>query len=194
MWRNNLDIKAVSFFLDCIHCAMFSCNFFLIVQGRIQDFWLGGSIWSIYLTFLKIPHDYEIIWNQRGVRANPLNPLWIRHCSLNGSRSDHMISIFGSNVLLPVKWRLTIGVFCVTIPAKLEWFWGNRRSPSKRSDSKPVAQEGNNCSPEDQLAQGINIIRNSKRPLVELLKLLELKSKPVSAQQKRPIRKYFGTQ
>ena len=50
---------------------------------------------------------------------------------------------------------------------------------------KQVAQEGNNRSPEEQLpvAQGINIIRNSKRPLVELLKLLELelKSKPVSA-------------
>ena len=46
-----------------------------------------------------------------------------------------------------------------------------------------VAQEGNNRSPEEQLAQGINIIWNSKRPLVELLKLLELelKSKPVSA-------------
>ena len=48
---------------------------------------------------------------------------------------------------------------------------------------KQVAQESNNRSPEKQLAQGINIIRTSKRPLVELLKLLELelKSKPVSA-------------
>ena len=48
---------------------------------------------------------------------------------------------------------------------------------------KQVAQEGNNRSPEEQLAQGMNIIRNSKRSLVELLKLLELelKSKPVSA-------------
>ena len=46
-----------------------------------------------------------------------------------------------------------------------------------------VAQEGNNRSPEEQLAQCINIIRNSKWPLVELLKLLELelKPKPVSA-------------
>ena len=46
-----------------------------------------------------------------------------------------------------------------------------------------VAQEGNNRSPEEQLAQCINIIRNSKRPLVELLKLLEqeLKPNPVSA-------------
>ena len=44
-----------------------------------------------------------------------------------------------------------------------------------------VAQEGNNRSPKEQLAQGINIIRNSKKPLMELLKLLELKWKPVSA-------------
>ena len=44
-----------------------------------------------------------------------------------------------------------------------------------------VAQEGNNRPSEEQLAQGINIIQNSKPPLVELLKLLELKPKPVSA-------------
>ena len=44
-----------------------------------------------------------------------------------------------------------------------------------RRKRKQVAQEGNNRSPEEQLAQGINIIRNSMRPLVEL------KSKPVSA-------------
>ena len=49
------------------------------------------------------------------------------------------------------------------------------------SNWEQVAQEDNNRSPEEQLAQGINIIRNSKRPLVELLKLLELKPKPVSA-------------
>ena len=50
-------------------------------------------------------------------------------------------------------------------------------------DIQQVAQEGNNRSPDEQLAQGINTKRNSKRPLVELLKLLELelKSKPVSA-------------
>ena len=29
------------------------------------------------------------------------------------------------SLLLPVKWGLTIGVFCVKLPAKLEWFWGN---------------------------------------------------------------------
>ena len=46
-----------------------------------------------------------------------------------------------------------------------------------------VAQEGNNHSPKEQLAQCTNIIGNSKRPLVELLKLLELelRPKPVSA-------------
>ena len=43
------------------------------------------------------------------------------------------------------------------------------------SNWEQVAQEGNNRSPEEQLAQGINIIWNSKRSLVELLKLLELK-------------------
>ena len=44
--------------------------------------------------------------------------------------------------------------------------------------NKQVAQEDNKRSPEEQLAQCINIIRNSKRPLVELLKLLELELKP----------------
>ena len=44
--------------------------------------------------------------------------------------------------------------------------------------TEQVAQEGNNRSPEEQLAQGINIIPNSKRPFVELLKLLELELKP----------------
>ena len=54
--------------------------------------------------------------------------------------------------------------------------------------NKQVTEEGNNRSPEEQLAQGINRIRNPKRPLVELLKLveLELKPKPVFAKQKRP--------
>ena len=49
------------------------------------------------------------------------------------------------------------------------------------SETEQVTQKGNNRSPEEQLAQGINIIRNFKRPLMELLKLLELKPKLVSA-------------
>ena len=39
---------------------------------------------------------------------------------------------------------------------------------------KQDTQKGNNRSPDEPLAQDIDIIRNSKRPLVELLKLLEL--------------------
>ena len=50
-----------------------------------------------------------------------------------------------------------------------------------KKKNKQVAQKGNNRSPEEQLAQSINLVQNSKRPLVELLKLLELKPKPVSA-------------
>ena len=53
------------------------------------------------------------------------------------------------------------------------------RSGVRHSTTEPPRSP----SPEEQLAQCINIIRNSKRPLVELLKLLELelKPKPVSA-------------
>ena len=56
-----------------------------------------------------------------------------------------------------------------------------KRRNFARKKIKQVAEEGNNCSPEEQLTQGVNIIRNSKRPLVEQLKLLELKPKPISA-------------
>ena len=44
--------------------------------------------------------------------------------------------------------------------------------------SKQVTQEGNNRSPEEQLAQGINIIRNSQATFGGTV---ELKPKPVSA-------------
>ena len=51
-------------------------------QGRIQDFSrggsnveMGGSFTQFYTKILEIPHENEIIWLQRGVRANPLNPL-----------------------------------------------------------------------------------------------------------------------
>ena len=35
----------------------------------------GGSFITFYLIFRKFPHEIEIIWSQRGVRENPLNPL-----------------------------------------------------------------------------------------------------------------------
>ena len=57
--------------------------------------------------------------------------------------------------------------------------------------SEQVAQEGNNRSPEEQLVQGINIIQNSKRPLMELLKLLELKPKPHNCITKMPYEEIF---
>ena len=50
---------------------------------------------------------------------------------------------------------------------------------SKMCSSRQVTQEGNNRSPEEQLAQCKNIIQNSKRPLVELLKLLEIEIKEI---------------
>ena len=37
----------------------------------------GDTIWSIYPPFLKIPHDNEIIWIQRGFHTQP--PSGIRH-------------------------------------------------------------------------------------------------------------------
>ena len=58
----------------------------------------------------------------------------------------------------------------INVSAKLDKF----PSLPFQDIKEQVAQEGNNRSPEEQLNQGINIIRNSKRPLVELLKLLEL--------------------
>ena len=39
----------------------------------------GGSVWSIYPTFVKIPNENEIIWTQKGFEQNPANPLWISH-------------------------------------------------------------------------------------------------------------------
>ena len=36
--------------------------------------YLGGSLLYFYQYFLKIPHENEIIWLQKGVRANPLTP------------------------------------------------------------------------------------------------------------------------
>ena len=74
------------------------------IQGQIQDFWiggsnlqrewgLGGSIWSIYQTFLEILDENEIIGAKRWVRAtpppkHPLDPppgyLWASaHCLLD---------------------------------------------------------------------------------------------------------------
>ena len=38
----------------------------------------GGSFCWFNPTFQINPHENEIIWPQRGVPANPLNPLWIR--------------------------------------------------------------------------------------------------------------------
>ena len=52
------------------------------IQGRIQDLRKGGSNHSrggsfstFYLIFYKFPHEIEVIWFQRGVQANHLNPL-----------------------------------------------------------------------------------------------------------------------
>ena len=61
------------------------------------------------------------------------------------------------------------------------WGGGGGGGTGRDWNGEQVAQEGSNRSPEEHLAQGINIIWNSKRTLVELLKLLELKPKPVSA-------------
>ena len=54
----------------------------MYLQGRIQEFRRGGSneekggLFALFHTkSLEIPHEIEIIWVQRGVRANPLNPL-----------------------------------------------------------------------------------------------------------------------
>ena len=54
-------------------------------QGRIQDFWKGGirfikrgfffNILHVPDIFYKFPHETEIIWFQRGVHSNHLNPL-----------------------------------------------------------------------------------------------------------------------
>ena len=56
------------------------------LQGRIQDFWRGGSNLQRGVRFLnftwflfQFTHENEIIWSQRGVWRNPLNPLWISH-------------------------------------------------------------------------------------------------------------------
>ena len=37
--------------------------------------------------FLKYPHKNEITWYERGVRANPLNPLWICPCITQYSKA-----------------------------------------------------------------------------------------------------------
>ena len=54
----------------------------LTLQGRIQDFIEGGFksikrgfVSTFCLIFHKFPHEIEIIWSQRGVQANPPNPL-----------------------------------------------------------------------------------------------------------------------
>ena len=41
----------------------------------------GDSFWYFYLNYHENPHEIEIKLSKRGVRAKPLNPLWIRHCS-----------------------------------------------------------------------------------------------------------------
>ena len=46
----------------------------------------------IFPNFLKILHENEIILSQRGVQANHLNPLWIRHC-LFGSLTRCILSL-----------------------------------------------------------------------------------------------------
>ena len=96
-------------------------------QGRIQDFWKGGSLYKgggggggggslywFYLIFLKITWKWNNLVSLRpnyfifigylntgggeGGSSKPLNPLWIRHCTLT--------------------WTLAItmnfGTFCVT--------------------------------------------------------------------------------
>ena len=42
------------------------------IQGRIQVFWKEGSDYFIFMGYLKTGGG-------GGVRANPLNPFWIRH-------------------------------------------------------------------------------------------------------------------
>ena len=61
---------------------------------------------------------------------------------------------------------------------------------------KQVAQEGNNCSSEEQLAKCINIIRNSKRPLVELVETTGIgtETKTSFCITKTPYEAFFGTQ
>ena len=39
----------------------------------------GGLFWYFYLNLHKNLHEIEIILSKSEVRANPLNPLWIRH-------------------------------------------------------------------------------------------------------------------
>ena len=59
-----------------------TANVMPVFQGRIQDFWeggsnpsRGGSFSTFYLIFHIFPHEIEIICFQRGVQANHPNPL-----------------------------------------------------------------------------------------------------------------------
>ena len=82
-------------------------------RGQIQTFWIGGSnlikegsILSIYLNCLKIPHVNEIIWTQRvcvgggggggsgGTRATPLDHYWIRRLGMELTLCRCIVSTF----------------------------------------------------------------------------------------------------
>ena len=70
------DAKLAASFTTCFNYAGADPGFLM----RGFKWPKGGSFRYVYLNFHKISHEIEIILSERGVRANPLNPLWIRHC------------------------------------------------------------------------------------------------------------------
>ena len=70
--QNDVKDKKTNF------CFILGC----ILQRLIQDFLKGGSnpsgggsFSTFYLIFHKFSHEIEIIWFQKGVKANHQNPL-----------------------------------------------------------------------------------------------------------------------
>ena len=60
----------------------------------------GGSIWSIYPTFLKIPNKNEIIWTQSAVWANTPNPLW--------TATDQIATYLFLSLTKPKSWSKVV--------------------------------------------------------------------------------------